>query len=571
MLNDQRINKQRSFFDYWDCLGDSKRRMLDKSWSGIFRYCLLDELPLDKLKTLFSSDYGRPSKNLHIAVGALILQQLHDLTDQQAVEAVAFNIAWHYALDIQNDKDAFLCERTLRNYRRKVIELGLDKEIFAKLTDDLVKKFNVNTSLQRIDSTAIRSAMKSMTRLGAMVASIRKFLRELKRIYPSLIQKLGVTYEEEYLAAKSKPGCFDLGTPSETRKFLPSVAQDIFKIIEIYKNTEASQLESYKILIRLFGEQCTVTEDDYVVVKEPKDVPCDNVQNPSDPDSSYNTHKGRGYMVQVMESYLEDDGDGQEKSLDLITHVAVHAMTLCDTHQLSPALSDVEARGLKPKALLGDSHYGSRENLKHAAALDVELVSPAATAKGAKKGDLTLDNFKFNSEGYVTECPLGEKPISCSRGKNRFLVRFANETCRKCPYANNCAVTAAIVRGEGARIQYDPGRVEYSLRRQFNQSDEFKSKYRWRAGIEATMSRLKYQMNLGHLRVRGKKSIQYAVYLRALGLNIARCVSSSLILPFNALLAAIQHMSKIFKASQIFLKNLFHVNIFFTYGLNSKI
>jgi hypothetical protein len=32
--------------------------------------------------------------------GVLILQQLHDLTDAKTMEAVAFNLAWHYALDV---------------------------------------------------------------------------------------------------------------------------------------------------------------------------------------------------------------------------------------------------------------------------------------------------------------------------------------------------------------------------------------------------------------------------------------------------------------------------------------
>ena len=49
--------------------------------------------------------------------------------------------------------------------------------------------------------------------------------------------------------------------------------------------------------------------------------------------------------------------------------------------------------------------------------------------------------------------------------------------------------------------------------------------YRWRAGIEATMSRLKYQMNLAHLRIRGMPAMRYVVNLRALGLNIRRCAA----------------------------------------------
>jgi hypothetical protein len=39
------------------------------------------------------------------------------------------------------------------------------------------------------------------------------------------------------------------------------------------------------------------------------------------------------------------------------------------------------------------------------------------------------------------------------------------------------------------------------------------------------MSRLKYQMNLAHLRIRGMFAMRYVVNLRALGLNIRRCAA----------------------------------------------
>ena len=79
-------------------------------------------------------------------MGALILQQLHDLTDEQTVEAIALNIAWHDALDIRNEKDTYLCERTLRNYRSKVVEHELDVVIFRSVTDKLVDKLDVDTT-----------------------------------------------------------------------------------------------------------------------------------------------------------------------------------------------------------------------------------------------------------------------------------------------------------------------------------------------------------------------------------------------------------------------------------------
>jgi hypothetical protein len=52
-----------------------------------------------------------------------------------------------------------------------------------------------------------------------------------------------------------------------------------------------------------------------------KDVPSDSLQNPSDPDAGYSSHKGQGYQVQVVENYTE----GDDKQLSLITHIAVES------------------------------------------------------------------------------------------------------------------------------------------------------------------------------------------------------------------------------------------------------
>jgi hypothetical protein len=56
----------------------------------------------------------------------------------------------------------------------------------------------------------------------------------------------------------------------------------------------------------MFTEQCLVEKDDNgarVVIKTNKDVPSDSLQNPSDPDAGYCGHKGKGYQMQVMETY----------------------------------------------------------------------------------------------------------------------------------------------------------------------------------------------------------------------------------------------------------------------------
>jgi len=80
-------------FDRWSELDEKRRRLLDRSWAGVFRKHLLDDLPIDELLPHFDERMGRPSKDSHIVIGVLLLQQLHDLSDAATVEALAFNMA----------------------------------------------------------------------------------------------------------------------------------------------------------------------------------------------------------------------------------------------------------------------------------------------------------------------------------------------------------------------------------------------------------------------------------------------------------------------------------------------
>src|SRR5512147_3310502 len=94
-------------FDPWEHLGAKRRRRLERSWAGVFREHLLEHLPVRELADRFSRQSGRPTKDLYTVIAALILQQLHDLTDAAVAEAVSFNITWHYALDIRTESDAY--------------------------------------------------------------------------------------------------------------------------------------------------------------------------------------------------------------------------------------------------------------------------------------------------------------------------------------------------------------------------------------------------------------------------------------------------------------------------------
>lgn len=530
-LRDRRTG---DLFDRWSEFGEKRRRMLDRSWAGVFRDHLLDDLPIEELLPHFDDRLGRPSKDLHIVIGVLLLQQLHDLSDAATVEALAFNMTWHHALDVRTEADCYFCEKTLRNYRRLFIAQGLDEVLFCRITDRLMRAFSVDTSRQRMDSTALRSAMRSLTRLGIVVETVSKFARELERFHPALHALIDGDIIRRYVDREGT-GCFANTAPSASRRKLNEAGRDLLQLVVQFKNTAAAGLPGYELLDLVLREQFEVTEekeDDtpsaIAIPREPAEMPCDGVSNPADPDASYNAHRGLGYMAQIVETYSEDDGAAHEtsaRSPDLITHVAVHKMTVHDGHRLPDALNDLAGRALTPKVLLADSHYGSADNMTLAEKCGLDLVAPARTAKGGSSGRLTLEDFNLDEAGLVLTCPNGIAPVSTSAARAKLQARFDLATCKECPNRGCCPVQADKQDGKFARFQYTPTRVENQKRRLHERSEAFREIYRWRAGIEATMSRLKHQMNLANLRVRGMPAMRYTVNLRALGLNIRRCAA----------------------------------------------
>ena len=344
-------HKQYDMFNPFEHLGPKRLALLESSWAHLFREEILHKLPVEKLFPLFSEHSGRRTKELYAMLGIVLLQQQLDLTDDEAIQQFSFNIMWHYALNVSDKSDfsTYVCHRTLWNMRDIVGKLGLDELIFDDVNDALKKLFDLDPSKQRLDSVHIFSNMAHLGRIRIFVRTIRKFLTNLKRHHAGLYQSLGdvaIRYEER------NDGQFTV-KPSESPRTLQDVGNDCFLLVERFKNQEAVvSMSSYQLLVRLLHEQCVLEKIDAattVVIKPNKNVPSDSLQNPSDPDAGYCGHKGKGYQVQVMETYSPD-----KSQPNLITHVKVEAAHESDSNALIPAIEDAAKRELAPEELLAD-------------------------------------------------------------------------------------------------------------------------------------------------------------------------------------------------------------------------
>lgn len=511
-------------FDPWHFLSPKRRDLLDQSWAGLFQKELLRELPVDEVAASFKEDFGRPTKELYTVLGVLLLQQAHDLTDDEAVNQLAFNIQWHYALNITDESDSskYMCMKTLWNMRHIVAEKSLDTMVFDRFTNKLAMLFNSNIDNQRIDSVHIKSNMRRLGRIGIFVSTIHKFLVNLKRNHKELFDTIDAGIRDKYLSEKSLQ-CFSMVKPSESSKTLASVSSDLFDLVEQFKgHSEIKGMHSFKLLERVLNEQCNVSDDGkQVEVRKPKEIPSDSLQNPSDPDATYSGHKGQGYQVQVMETYCKD-GES-DNSLNLITHVEVEPSHESDANALIPAIESAKQRNVSPEEVLADSLYGSDQNCQKAAELGVQVIAP--TMGFIKKEDhLSLSDFESSENGTVLTCPEGHAPVQTKTNKagTRHTATLDYQHCIVCPFQETCPAKAGK---KNHYLRYKTKEMRLAKRRASEQTDEFKDRYRWRAGVEAAMSEFDRKTGVKHLRVRGLKAVRFCATLKATAINLFRATA----------------------------------------------
>jgi hypothetical protein len=535
-----RDHKTPYMFDPFAYLGPKRRRMLKCSWAQLFREEILLELPVKLLEAHYHPEHGRPTKELYTMLGVMVLQQQHNLTDEETVQRVAFDIQWHYALDITGEGDdcAYISLKTLWTMRDIMTEHNLYDPVFEGITGKISRILPVEKDLQRQDSMHLFSNMRHLGRIRLFAATIRKFLVNLKRHQPELFAMISKELTSRYLS-KSVESAFAGVKPAESAKTLQSLGTDLFALITQFKdNTKVTAMTSYTLLVRLLTEQCTVSDDPAaqtgkVSVKPNKDVPSDSLQNPSDPDAGYSGHKGQGYQVQVMETYSPNP---DQQTLSLITHVAVESAHKSDAQALIPAIESARERGLGPRSVLADTTYGSDENCQKAAGMGVTVISPVGGKDSSKA--LTLADFAISESGEVTACPVGHAPVSIkvqeepedlsspetvigSQDKPH-CAAFNPETCANCPRLAECPVKPGR---KACYLRYNDKAVRLAKRRAAEITPAWREKYRFRAGIEASNSQYDRRTGVKHLRVRGLPAVSFCVVLKAAAINILRAVA----------------------------------------------
>ncbi len=283
-------------------------------------------------------------------------------------------------------------------------------------------------------------------------------------------------------------------------------------------------MKSYRLMARLLEEQCHISESDTekVSLKKPEEISVDSLQNPSDPDATYG-RKGKGYKASITETCVDDN------PFQVITDVVVDASHASDQNDVELTIDRLEEAGHKPNELAADAGYGSGENILKAQERAVELVAPITSGKSPDLNKIQLSDFEVTTDyRQVLSCIKGHSPLKCKElaGGNAVMAIFSGSHCSKCEFLPICPVKRH--KGGNSRLRYKRKDMATSRRRQKQDTDDFKERYKIRSGIEATISEPDRVIGLKRVWTRGKKRVTLSVYMKALAINIKRFVQSEL-------------------------------------------
>ena len=386
------VNPQQTrLFDPFDAvLTEKARRRLLDGWAGVFRHVILELLPVDAVAGHFKLGMGRPTKELYSMAGLILIMEFMDWTKQEALDAYSFRMDVHYALNLEPVTHD-LSMRTLERYLTLFTQNDLARRVMHDVTVKLVGLLGLKIDQQRLDSTHVFSDMANFGRTRLMGVAIKRFLTQVKRGRPADYNALDASLRQRYAPSVCRLFA-DSGKDSESRRRLrQQVAEDMYQLLRHFADRpEHAGRDSYKALERIFYEQCDVQEDKVEVKAK---VGGRVIQNPSDPEATYDGHKGPGYQAQIAETCHP------ENVVQLITSVLPQTAAEPDGFAVEDVLDDLKRSALLPEQMLTDMHYNGDRNVQLAEQYGVELVGPVPSGSHEKKdpGRLTVDDFRRRS------------------------------------------------------------------------------------------------------------------------------------------------------------------------------
>lgn len=507
--------QQLTLDDSYSNLSERCKKIVDNSWAKAFGDIVFPAIDEEKFSVLYSDQkFSRPNTPVNVIVGALMLKEQMQLSDEELTESIWCDIRFQYALHTTGMKDQPVSDRTFSRFRERNFEYetqtGRDllTEELTHLNDVYAKYMNLNSNIKRMDSLMIAANCKRMSRLEIIYTTVSNAVR--------LFHRLGLDEQIpaellHYLNEDDRNEVIYYCKGEDVSSRLDTVIKDATTMKNLMAGDEWLEFSEYQLLIRVLTEQTNTDTDGNTTAKSKKDISADSLQNPSDPDATYRSKAGKdnkGYVGNVVET-IGENGDS------LITDASYETNNHSDSAFCKEYLSKRDDTS-EHETMITDGAYGGTENQKLAESKNVDLV---ATALTGKETDPIFADFKLSEDGKeVLSCPCGYNPIKTTYYPKTGMCRalFPIGCCEHCPNKDKC-------RAKQQRKSYAvhvsskmKARAEY---RKKLSSEEYMSLTRMRNAIEGIPSVFRRRYHVDQIPVRGLLRSRFFFIFKVMAYN----------------------------------------------------
>lgn len=509
-------SQQCSLTDIISSLTEREKKVLENSWAKIFAEEIFPSIDEERFRVLYSDrTQCRSNTPVNICVGALIIKELFQISDDEIVENLMLDPRYQYALHTTSYEEQPLSDKTLSRFRKRCYDYesayGIDllHDCVTDLSGKIAKMMNINPRIKRMDSFMVEANIKNLSRAELLYACVTKLVIYIHKNHrDDLLDGL-----EHYYNPNDFNQTFYYNDSTQTDERLRSILCDADKLLALC-SSDYDDTTEYQLLVRCLSEQ-TIIEDSVRRLRNKEDggLSSSMLQSPADPDATYREKTGkkyRGYVANLEESV--------NKNGSVITDYQFEQNTYSDSRFLQDSLQKTDCQE-DGSVLVADGAYCGAQNTNLAATKNIKLVTTDLTGKNVP--DIYAD-FEFNEEGTrITKCPAGYSPKSCccSSSNGHIHASFAREACINCPHKNECKVK---VHKKVCSIDVSATAKYRAAIRRYMKTDEFKELARLRNGVETLPSLLRRRYHVDRMPVRGKIRSGFFFGCKVAALNVRK-------------------------------------------------
>jgi transposase len=487
---------------------------------------------------------GKPGISPAQLAMVTVLQYAENLTDRQAADAVRGKIGWKYCLGLELTDEGFDAS-VLAEFRERLLEAGLEREIFDRLLERLKELGLLRAGgRQRTDSTHVLARIRDLNRLELAGETVRAALEALAAAAPGW---LATVIDASWQRVYGQP-VTELRLPQSQaarQELAVQYGRDGYYLLEQVTAPGAPawlrELPAVQVLRRVWIQQYyreTGEGGEKVVRREEREhgLPPgrDRLLSPYDLDARYAEKHGMGWSgykfhatETVSDPVGDDPGTGRPELPNLITDVQTTHAAVPDVAMTGPVHDSLQAAGLAPGEHAVDAGYVSADLLVSARQRGITLIGPllADTSAQARTGGFTADTFAIDWDRRQATCPQGAvsskwAPLRQKDGKEAISVRFATATCRACPARDKCTTA----KWTGRQLFIRPRQIHEAVTaaRAGQDSRDWKDRYKSRAGVEGTMGQSTHVTGIRRARYLGLEKTRLEHLAAATAINVIR-------------------------------------------------